>query len=58
MSTPRRSGFIRERQIEFPPMQRHLPMLDAILLAVSIVCIVIVVIVLMAHPRGEFFGPW
>ena len=33
-------------------------MLDAILLAVSIVCIVIVVVVLLAHPRGAFFGPW
>lgn len=58
MSTPRRSGFIRERQIEFPPLQRHVPMLDAILLAASIACIVIVVVILLAHPSGSFIGPW
>jgi hypothetical protein len=58
VSTPRRSGLVRERQIEFPPMQRHLPLLDVILLAASIVCIVIVVVVLLTHPRGEFIGPW
>jgi preprotein translocase subunit SecG len=39
-------------------MQRHLPMLDAILLALSIACIVVVVVILLAHPSGEFFGPW
>jgi hypothetical protein len=58
MSTPRRSGLVRERQIEFPPMQRHVPILDVILLGASIVCIVIVIIILLAHPSGAFIGPW
>jgi hypothetical protein len=59
MSTPRRAWWTpRERQIEFPPMQRHLPMLDAILLVASLACIVIVVIILLAHPEGAFIGPW
>jgi hypothetical protein len=33
-------------------------MLDAILLLASLACIVIVVIILLAHPSGEFIGPW
>jgi hypothetical protein len=49
---------IRERQIEFPPMQTHLPMLTPVLLGVSILCIVIVVIVLLVHESGSFIGPW
>jgi hypothetical protein len=48
----------RERQIEFPPLQTHPPGLAPLLLGVSIVCIVIVVIILLAHPSGEFIGPW
>jgi hypothetical protein len=39
-------------------MQRHVPMLDAILLGASIACIVIVIIILLAHPSGAFIGPW
>jgi hypothetical protein len=59
MSTPRRSWWTpRERQIEFPALQTHLPLLAPILLAVSVACIVIVVIILLAHPSGEFIGPW
>jgi hypothetical protein len=48
----------RERQIEFPPQQTHLRALPAILLAVSVACIVLTVIILLAHPSGEFIGPW
>jgi hypothetical protein len=48
----------RERQIEFPPEQTHVRTLPAILLVASIACIVIVVIILLAHPSGEFIGPW
>jgi len=60
MSTPpaRRTGWRRERQIEFPALQTHNPVLDLILLGVSIACIVIVVIILLAHPSGPFIGPW
>jgi hypothetical protein len=28
------------------------------LLVASIVCIVVLVIILLAHPSGEFIGPW
>ena len=60
MSTPpaRRTGWRRERQIECPALQTHNPVLDLILLGVSILCIVVVVIILLAHPSGPFIGPW
>jgi hypothetical protein len=48
----------RERQIEFPPQQTHVRWLPGALLGLSVLCIVIVVIVLLAHPSGEFIGPW
>jgi hypothetical protein len=56
MSTPRRGP--RERQIEFPAMQSQHPLLTPILLGASLVCIVIVIIILLAHPSGSFIGPW
>jgi hypothetical protein len=48
----------RERQIEFPPQQSHVRSLPTILLAASLLCIVVLVIILLAHPSGEFIGPW
>jgi hypothetical protein len=48
----------REKQIEFPPQQTHVRGLDAILLGLSILCIVVTVIILLAHPSGSFIGPW
>jgi hypothetical protein len=48
----------RERQIEFPPIQRHHALLTPVLLAASVVCIVVVIIILLAHPSGSFIGPW
>ncbi len=48
----------RQKQIEFPPEQSPLPWLTPALLLLSLACIVIVVIILYAHPSGEFIGPW
>jgi hypothetical protein len=48
----------RERQIEFPPEQTHVRWLTPAMLLLSLACIVIVVVVLLAHPSGEFIGPW
>jgi hypothetical protein len=59
MSTPRRAWWQpRERQIEFPALQTHHALLTPILLGVSILCIVVLVIILLAHPSGPFIGPW
>ncbi len=48
----------REKQIEFPPEQSPVRWLTPALLLISLACIVIVVIILYAHPSGEFIGPW
>jgi hypothetical protein len=48
----------REKQIEFPPEQSPVRWLTPALLLASVACIVIVVIILFAHPSGEFIGPW
>ena len=48
----------RERQIEFPPAQTHHRLVTPVALLLSVVCIVITIIILLAHPSGEFIGPW
>lgn len=48
----------REKQIQFPPEQSPVRWLAPALLLASVACIVIVVIILFAHPSGEFIGPW
>jgi hypothetical protein len=48
----------RQKQIEFPPEQTHVRWLTPALLLAALACIVIVIIVLLSHPSGEFIGPW
>jgi hypothetical protein len=48
----------REKQIEFPPQQSHVRWLTPALLLAALACVAIVIIVLLAHPSGEFIGPW
>jgi hypothetical protein len=48
----------RQKQIEFPPEQTAVRWLVPACLLGSLACIVIVVVVLLAHPSGEFIGPW
>ncbi len=48
----------RERQIEFPPEQSQLPSVTPVSLGLSILCIVVVVIILLAGVEGPFIGPW
>jgi hypothetical protein len=48
----------RERQIDFPPLQTQNPRVAPVMLALSIACIVIVVILLLAGVDGPFIGPW
>ena len=48
----------REKQIEFPPEQSPVRWLTPAMLLLSVACIVIVIVVLLAHPSGEFIGPW
>ncbi|HEY7197316.1 MAG TPA: hypothetical protein VH306_09015 [Gaiellaceae bacterium] len=48
----------RERQIEFPPEQMHDRRVTPFMFALSILCIVIVVILQIADVNGPFIGPW
>lgn len=48
----------RERQIEFPPEQTHDRRVAPFMLGLSILCIVIVAILLIADVDGPFIGPW
>ena len=54
----RRGPARRERQIEFPPEQRHHPLVTPVMIGLSLACIVIVVILLLADVEGPFIGPW
>lgn len=47
-----------EKQIEFPPEQTHLPILAPLLLGISVACIVLTVILVLAIDDGPFIGPW
>ena len=48
----------RERQIEFHPNQTHDPRVTTYMLAISVICVVVVVILLVADVDGPFIGPW
>lgn len=47
-----------DKQIDFPPMQKEVSWLAPALLGLSLLCIVLVVILLLADTEGPFIGPW
>ena len=49
---------VRERQIEFPSEQSHDRRVAPVMLGLSVLCIVIVAILLIADVDGPFIGPW
>jgi hypothetical protein len=51
--TPRR----RERQIEFPPLQTHNRRFELAILAVSIVCAIVVLVIVLFTGLGNEFRP-
>ena len=48
----------RERQIEFPALQAHHPLVTPVCLVLSLVSIAVVVILVLAGVEGPFIGPW
>ena len=56
--TTRSRASARDRQIEFPREQTHNPLVTTVMLAVSLACIVIVVVILLTDLEGPFIGPW
>jgi len=47
-----------ERQIDFPPLQKHVSWITPFMIGLSLLCIVVVVILLLADTKGPFIGPW
>ena len=47
----------RKRQIEFPPLQTHSRKFELVMLGLSIACIVIVLVILLATDLGTEFRP-
>lgn len=46
------------KQIDFPPLQKEDSRVAPFMIGLSIVCIVVVVIILLAGVDGPFIGPW
>jgi hypothetical protein len=46
------------KQIEFPPEQTNDRRVAPFMLGLSLLCIVIVVVLLLADVDGPFIGPW
>jgi hypothetical protein len=46
-----------KRQIEFPPLQTHSKTFERVMLALSIICIIVVLIIVLATDIGNDFRP-
>jgi hypothetical protein len=46
------------RQIDFPPLQKHVSWVTPFMLILSLACIALVVILLVTDVDGPFLGPW
>lgn len=57
-TTDRPPWAVRERQVDFPPLQKHLRVFELGFLVLNVVLIAVVLIVLWVHPSGAFLGPW
>ena len=47
----------RRQQIEFPPLQTHKKSFELAMIAISIICIVVVLVILLATNIGNEFRP-
>lgn len=47
-----------DKQIDFPPQQKEVSWITPVMLGLSVLCIVVVVIILLADVDGPFIGPW
>lgn len=47
----------RNRQIEFPPLQTHSKTFEAVMLGLSILCVVIVLVIVLFTGLGDEFRP-
>jgi hypothetical protein len=47
----------RRKQLEFPPLQTHVKTFEVAMIAISILCIIIVLFILLATNIGNEFRP-
>jgi branched-subunit amino acid ABC-type transport system permease component len=47
----------RRRQIEFPPLQTHVKGFEVAMIVISIICVIIVLVILLATNLGNEFRP-
>jgi hypothetical protein len=47
----------RNRQIEFPPLQNHSRSFELAVLAISIICAIVVLVIVLATGIGNEFRP-
>ena len=47
----------RKKQIEFPPLQTHVKGFEVAMIAISILCIVIMLVLILATNIGNEFRP-
>jgi hypothetical protein len=47
----------RNRQIEFPPLQNHSRSFELAMLAISIICAIVVLVIVLATGIGNEFRP-
>jgi len=46
-----------ERQIEFPPLQTHSKKFEAIMVGLSVLCVIVVLIIVLLTSLGTEFRP-
>jgi hypothetical protein len=46
------------KQVDFPELQKQDKRVAPFMLALSLVCIIVVVVLLLADVDGPFIGPW
>jgi hypothetical protein len=47
----------RRRQIEFPPLQTHKKSFELAMIVISIICVIVVLVILLATNIGNEFRP-
>jgi hypothetical protein len=47
----------RRRQVEFPPLQTHVKSFELAMIVISIICVIVVLIIVLATSIGNEFRP-
>jgi hypothetical protein len=48
---------VRKRQIEYPPLQTHVKAFDIAKIVISIICIIVMLVLILATNIGNEFRP-